>query len=96
MPHTQRCFLASGCSTYRTYALRAPRIENPTVHGTSPPSRRRLVRYAGWLLDRNESTGWRRGYQVAGRKMRLQEFGELRPFAPDHFRPGETIVEICP
>jgi len=40
MHHTQRCFLASGCSTYRKYALRAPRVENPTGRGTSPPSQR--------------------------------------------------------
>jgi len=33
--------------TYRKYALRAPQIENPTGHGTSPPSRRNPVRYAG-------------------------------------------------
>jgi len=33
--------------TYRKYALRAPQVENPTEHGTSPPSRRKLVRYAG-------------------------------------------------
>jgi len=27
--------------------LRAPQVENPTGHGTSPPSRRNPVRYAG-------------------------------------------------
>jgi short-subunit dehydrogenase len=48
MHRTQRCFLASGCSTYRKYALRAPRVENSTGHGTSPPSRRNPVRYAGY------------------------------------------------
>jgi len=53
MHRTQRCFLASGCSTYCTYALRAPQVENPTGHGTSPPSRRNRVRYAGQLLGLN-------------------------------------------
>jgi len=47
MHHTQRCFLASGRSTYRKYALRAPQVENPTGRSTSPPSRRNPVRYAG-------------------------------------------------
>jgi hypothetical protein len=47
MHRTQRCFLASGCSTYRKYALRAPQVENPTGHGTSPPSRRNPVKYEG-------------------------------------------------
>jgi len=47
MHRAQRCFLASGCSTYRKYALRPPQIENPTGHGTSPTSRRKLVRYGG-------------------------------------------------
>ncbi len=41
-----RCFLPTGCSTYRKHALRTPRFENPTVHDTSPPSRRNPVRYA--------------------------------------------------
>ena len=48
MRHTQRRFLASVCSTYRRVRLRAPRVENTTVHGASPPSRRNPVRYAGW------------------------------------------------
>jgi hypothetical protein len=47
MHRTQRCFLASGCSTYIEYALRAPRVENSTGRGTSPPSQRNPVRYAG-------------------------------------------------
>jgi len=47
MHHAQRCFLASGCSTYLRVRLRAPRIENPTGHGTSPPSPCNPVRYAG-------------------------------------------------
>jgi len=47
MHRTQQCFLTSGCSTYIEYALRAPQVENPTGHGTSPSSRRNPVRYAG-------------------------------------------------
>ena len=61
MYRTQRCFLASGCSTYRKYALRAPRVENPTGHGASPPSRRNPVRNAGKarrVLKALLSIGW--------------------------------------
>jgi len=44
---TQRGFLSSVCSTYCQVRLRALRIKNPSGHGTSPASRRKLVRYAG-------------------------------------------------
>ena len=47
MHRTQRCFLASGCSTYRKYAHRAPQVENAASHDISPASRRDVVRYAG-------------------------------------------------
>ncbi len=47
MYRTQRCFLTSGCSTYCQVRLRAPRVEIPTAHGTSPPSLRNPVRYPG-------------------------------------------------
>jgi hypothetical protein len=55
MHRTQRCFLASGCSTYCQVRLRAPRVENPTGHGTSPPSPRKLVRNAGWLTEEDDA-----------------------------------------
>ncbi len=48
MHPTQRRFLPSGCSTYRKVRLRAPRVENPTGHGTSAPLRRTPVKSAGW------------------------------------------------
>ena len=47
MHRTQRSFLASGCSTYCQVRLRAPRVENTAGHGTSLPSRRKLMRNAG-------------------------------------------------
>jgi len=47
MHRTQRCLLTSGCSTYFEYALRAPQVENPTGHDTSPPSQRDLMNNAG-------------------------------------------------
>ena len=47
MYRTQRCFLASGCSTYCRVRLGAPRVEIPTAHGTSQPSLRNPVRYPG-------------------------------------------------
>lgn len=31
MHRTQRCFLFSGCSTYRKHVLRASQVENPSV-----------------------------------------------------------------
>ena len=58
MCRTQPCFLASGCSTHYKYALRAPWVENPTVHGASPPSRRNSVRHAGWRCWQLEDCGW--------------------------------------
>ena len=48
MHRTQRSFLASGCSTYCQVRLRAPRVENTAGHGTSLPSRRKLIRNAGF------------------------------------------------
>jgi len=42
-----RCFLASGCSTYCKYALRAPQVEKPTSHYISRASRREVVRSTG-------------------------------------------------
>ena len=47
MHRTQRCFLASGCSTYCQVRLRAPQVDNPAGHGTSPTSQQKLVRSAG-------------------------------------------------
>ena len=47
MRRTQRCFRASGCSTYSSLRLRAPQVENPTEYGASPSSRQNPVRYAG-------------------------------------------------
>ena len=49
----QRCTAPSGVFSPRgarrtvEYALRAPQVENPAGCGTSPPSRRNPVRYAG-------------------------------------------------
>ena len=49
----RRCTVPSGVFSPRgarrtiEYALRAPQLQNPTGHGTSPPSRRNPVRYAG-------------------------------------------------
>jgi hypothetical protein len=48
MHRTQRSFLASRCSTYCQVRLRAPRVVNAAGHGTSLPSRRKLMRNAGY------------------------------------------------
>ena len=47
MHRTQRSFLASGCSTYCQVRLRVRRVVNTAGHGTSLPSRRKLMRNAG-------------------------------------------------
>jgi hypothetical protein len=55
MHRPQRRLLSAGCSTDCRVRLRAPRVENTTGDGTSRPSRRNVVRHAGW--DRRD------GYQ---------------------------------
>jgi hypothetical protein len=75
MNRTQRCLLASGCSTYRQVRLRAPRVANPTGHSTSPPSRRTLMNSPGqdphgnghgWLLRGSSNPQLLKGFGAGG------------------------------